>query len=123
MRTFDYQASCRRLMAIAEFMPLFVEAGFDIENPVQCSAAGMDAAGLKQRFGAQMVFWGGGVDTQRVLPFGTPDEVRAQVLERCRIFAPGGGFVFNAIHNIQARTPVANVLAMFDAVREFNRGR
>jgi uroporphyrinogen-III decarboxylase len=63
------------------------------------------------------------VDTQRVLPFGTPGEVRSQVLERCRIFAPGGGFVFNAIHNAQARTPVANVLAMFDTVRAYNQER
>ncbi|MEI8242568.1 MAG: uroporphyrinogen decarboxylase family protein [bacterium] len=109
--------------AIAEFMPLFIDAGMDIENPVQCSASGMEAAGLKRRFGQQIVFWGGGVDTQRVLPFGTPDEVRAQVLERCRIFAPGGGFVFNAIHNVQARTPAANVLSMFDAVRDYNQER
>lgn len=100
----------------------FIEAGFDILNPVQCSATGMDPAHLKHTYGDRLTFWGGGVDTQHVLPFGTPAEVRQQVLERCRIFAPGGGFVFNTIHNIQARTPVANIIAMLDAVREFNTG-
>jgi hypothetical protein len=106
--------------AVAKFLPLFVESGFDIINPVQCSAAGMDPESLKQKFGRDLVFWGGGVDTQQVLPFGTPQEVREQVLRRCEIFAQGGGFVFNAIHNIQARTPVAQMVAMIDAVREFN---
>jgi len=81
---------------------------------------GMDAAGLKAKYGDRLTFWGGGVDTQRTLPFGSPEEVRKQVLERCQIFAAGGGFVFNTIHNLQAGTPVANVIAMFDAVREFN---
>ena len=66
------------------------------------------------------MFWGGGVDTQKTLPFGTPAEVREQVLRRCEIFAQGGGFVFNAIHNVQARTPVENIVAMIDAVHEFN---
>ncbi len=80
----------------------------------------MDPLKLKQQFGDRLVFWGGGVDTQHTLPFGTPDEVRAQVLERCEIFAPGGGFVFDAIHNVQANTPVANVVAMVEAVKEFN---
>lgn len=106
--------------AVEPLLPEFIAAGFDILNPVQCSAAGMDPVHLKKTFGERLVFWGGGVDTQHVLPFGTPAEVRQQVLERCRTFAPGGGFVFNAIHNIQARTPVANVVAMLDAVREFN---
>jgi uroporphyrinogen-III decarboxylase len=106
--------------SVARFLPSFIEAGFDILNPVQCSAVGMDAAGLKARYGDRLTFWGGGVDTQRTLPFGSPGEVRTQVLERCEIFAAGGGFVFNAIHNVQAATPVANIVAMFDAVREFN---
>ena len=104
----------------AKFIPSFIEAGFDILNPVQCSAAGMDPEVLKRTYGGQIVFWGGGVDTQQVLPFGTPAQVREQVLGRCEILAPGGGFVFDAIHNVQACTPVANVVAMFDAVREFN---
>jgi len=75
---------------------------------------------LKANFGDQLVFWGGGVDTQDVLPFRTPAEVREQVLRRCEVFAPGGGFVFNSIHNVQARTPVENIVAMIDAVHEFN---
>jgi hypothetical protein len=106
--------------SVRRFYDSFIEAGFEIINPVQCSAAGMDPQPLKQDFGDRLVFWGGGVDTQKTLPFGTPDQVREQVLRRCEIFAPGGGFVFNSIHNVQAGTPVANLVAMFDAVREFN---
>ncbi len=75
---------------------------------------------LKSRFGDRIVFWGGGVDTQKTLPFGTPAQVREEVLRACEIFADGGGFVFNTIHNIQARTPLENVIAMLDAVKEFN---
>lgn len=104
--------------AVEKFIGPFIECGFDILNPVQCSAAGMEPEVLKERYGDRIVFWGGGVDTQRVLPFGTPDEVRAQVRERCRVFARGGGFVFNAVHNIQALTPVENIVAMLEAVRE-----
>jgi hypothetical protein len=106
--------------AVENFMGRFIEAGFDIINPVQCSAAGMDPQTLKDRYGDRLVFWGGGVDTQHVLPFGTPEEVREQVLERCKIFSRNGGFVFNAIHNVQAKTPTANIVAMLDAVRDFN---
>lgn len=106
--------------AVRKFIPLFIEAGIDILNPVQCSATGMDPAELKTEFGRDLVFWGGGVDTQHVLPFGTPAEVREQVLRRCEIFATGGGFVFTSIHNVQAATPVANIIAMIDAVHEFN---
>jgi len=109
--------------SVERFIPSFIEAGFDILNPVQCSAAGMGASHLKATFGDKLTFWGGGIDTQQVLPFGTPEEVRAQVLERCEIFSAGGGFVFNSIHNIQARTPVENIVAMIDAVREFDRRR
>ncbi len=109
--------------AIEKFIDSFIESGFDILNPVQCSAAGMDPATLKSKYGDRIVFWGGGVDTQSVLPFGAPAEVREQVLRRCEVFAGGGGFVFNAVHNIQARTPVENVVAMLEAVREFNGPR
>ncbi len=105
--------------AVEKFIDPFIECGFDILNPVQCSAAGMEPAHLKAKYGERMVFWGGGVDTQSVLPFGTPAEVRAQVLRRCETFAAGGGFVFNAVHNIQAGTPVENIAAMLAAVREF----
>ncbi len=106
--------------AVGKFLPSFIESGFDILNPVQCSAAGMEPQGLKNTFGDRLVFWGGGVDTQRVLPFGSPAEVREQVMRRCEVFSAGGGFVFNSIHNIQAGTPVENIAAMIDAVAEFN---
>ncbi|MGA9063402.1 MAG: uroporphyrinogen decarboxylase family protein [Terracidiphilus sp.] len=106
--------------AVSKFIPSLIECGFDILNPVQCSATGMDPEQLKSKFGDRLVFWGGGVDTQKTLPFGTPAEVREQVLRRCEIFAPGGGFVFNTIHNIQAGTPVENIVAMIEAVHEFN---
>ena len=102
-------------------MPELYEAGVDILNPVQCSADGMDPRMLKEKWGGKFVFWGGGVDTQRTLPFGTPEEVYAEVLERLKIFAPGGGFVFNAIHNIQGPTKPENINAMFEAVRDYNR--
>jgi len=106
--------------AVEGFMDGFIEAGIDIINPVQCSAAGMDPQTLKERYGRHLVFWGGGVDTQKTLPFGTPEEIREQVLERCAVFSQGGGFVFNAIHNVQAQTPVENIVAMINAVKEFN---
>jgi hypothetical protein len=106
--------------AVERLIPSFLEAGFDILNPVQCSAAGMEAGPLKSAYGDRLVFWGGGVDTQKVLPFGTPAEVREQVLRRCEVFSVNGGFVFDAIHNVQARTPIQNVAAMIEAVHEFN---
>lgn len=106
--------------AVESFIPLFIESGFDILNPVQCSAEGMGPKKLKEKYGNDIVFWGAGVDTQKTLPFGTPDEVRREVLERCEIFSKNGGFVFNAIHNIQAKTPVVNIVAMIDAIKEFN---
>jgi hypothetical protein len=104
--------------SVVKLLPDFIEAGFDILNPVQCSAAGMDAKTLKERFGDRIVFWGGGVDTQRTLPFGTPEDVRREVRERIATFAPGGGFVFSTIHNVQAKVPVANLRALYDAVKE-----
>jgi hypothetical protein len=106
--------------AVRPLIDRFIDVGFDILNPVQCSAKDMDPGRLKADFGDRIVFWGGGVDTQRTLPFGTPADVRAEVTARLRAFSPGGGFVFNTIHNIQARTPVANIVAMVDAIRDFN---
>lgn len=106
--------------AIEKFMDAFIECGFEIINPVQCSAAGMDAALLKRKYGDRIVFWGGGVDTQQTLTLGTPEQVREQVLRRCEIFSRNGGFVFCAVHNIQATTPVENIVAMIEAVHEFN---
>lgn len=101
-------------------MSLFIESGFDIINPVQCSAKGMDPNILKERYGDHLVFWGGGVDTQHTLPFGTPEDVRTEVLSRCESFSPHGGFVFNTIHNTLPNTPVENFVAMIDALKEFN---
>lgn len=100
----------------------FIEAEFDILNPVQCSAKGMDPLTLKKRYGDRLVFWGGGVDTQRTLPFGTPEEVYRQVRERIEIFCPGGGYVFTTIHNVQANTPIENLLAMFRAIQDSAKG-
>ena len=100
------------------FYPDIIDAGFDILNPVQTSAAHMDPVGLKRDFGTKATFWGGGVDTQRVLPFGTPDEIRQDVSDRFRIFAPGGGFVFNTIHNVQPGVPIENLLALYETVNE-----
>lgn len=106
--------------AIVPLLPELIDCGFDIINPVQCSATGMDPETLKREFGRDIVFWGGGVNTQHTLSFGSPADVRTEVLQRCEIFSPGGGFVFNAIHNIQANTRVENVVSMVDAVKEFN---
>lgn len=106
--------------SVEPFIDLFIEAGFDILNPVQINAKGMEPAYLKKQYGERIVFWGGGVDTQKVLAFGTPQEVEKQVLDNCEIFSENGGFVFNTVHNIQANVPVENILAMFNAVRRFN---
>lgn len=106
--------------AVEGFMDNFIRAGFDIINPVQINATGMDPKKLKERYGKDLVFWGGGVDTQHVLPFGTPAEVREQVLRTCEIFSKDGGFIFNSVHNIQANVPVENVVSMLEAVKEFN---
>lgn len=106
--------------SIPNFMDAFIEAGFDIMNPVQWTAKGMEPKLLKKEFGGRITFWGGGVDTQKTLPFGTPSQVREEVLHNCDIFAPGGGFVFNTIHNIQAKTPIENIVAMLEALKDFN---
>ena len=109
--------------AVETFMDSFIRAGFDIINPVQINAAGMDPKKLKERYGRDLVFWGGGIDTQQVLPFGTPAEVREQVLRTCEIFNKNGGFVFNTVHNAQANVPVENMVAMLEAIQEFNGKR
>lgn len=106
--------------AVENFMDSFIRAGFDIINPVQINAAGMDPKKIKEKYGRNLVFWGGGVDTQKVLPFGTPEDVRKQVLQTCEIFSKDGGFVFNTVHNIQANVPVENIVAMLEAIQEFN---
>mgnify|MGYP000965601238 CR=1 FL=1 len=101
--------------AVRPLLPDLIEAGLDIINPVQISCGGMDAAGLKRDFGRDLVFWGGGCDTQRVLPFGTPDEVREHVRRQIAIMSPGGGFVFQQVHNIVGNVPAANIVAMYEA--------
>jgi hypothetical protein len=105
--------------SVANLIGDLVDAGLEALNPVQTSAAGMDPRWLKATFGDRLTFWGGGVETQSTLPFGTPEEVRAEVAERIRIFAPGGGFVFNPIHNIQPSTPPENIAAAYEAALEF----
>jgi uroporphyrinogen decarboxylase len=115
MKTFLH--SCGSIRAL---LPDLIEAGFDILNPVQTNCRGMEPAALKRDFGAAICFWGGGCDTRHVLPLASPAEVRQHVLERLKIFAPGGGFVFNTVHNILPDVPPQNIVAMFDAVREFN---
>jgi hypothetical protein len=103
--------------SITRVIPMLIEGGMDILNPVQASAKGMDPAWLKRQFGDRITFWGGGVDTQRTLPFGTPEEVAHEVQERMRIFAPGGGFVFNPVHNVQFGTPPENIVAAYETAR------
>lgn len=107
--------------SVVAFLEDFIDAGFDILNPVQCSAEGMDPKTLKDKYGDRITFWGGGVDTQQTLAFGTPPEIGDEVRRRIRIFGHNGGFVFNTIHNVQARTPAENLRALYESVREFGR--
>ena len=106
--------------AVRQLLPDLIDAGLDAINPVQISCRGMDAEGLKRDFGKDLAFWGGGCDTQQILPCGTPAEVRAHVLHQCETLAPGGGFVFQQVHNILANVPPENIIAMYDAVREYD---
>jgi uroporphyrinogen-III decarboxylase len=105
--------------SVYHLIPHFIEAGVDILNPIQTSAANMDPARLKAEFGRKLVLWGGGCDTQQVLGSASPQGVRAHVAERMALFKPGGAYVFNPVHNIQADVPAENILALFDAAREF----
>lgn len=100
--------------AISEYLDDMIDMGADIINPVQCSAAGMDPAVLKEKYKDKLVFWGGASDTQHTLPFGSRDEVVKEAEERVRIFSQGGGFIFSPIHNIQNNTPVENIIALFE---------
>ena len=97
-----------------------IDAGLDTVNPVQTSCKGMDPAKLKRDFGDRICFWGGGCDTQTVLPKASPEELQQHVLERLEIFAPNGGFVFQQVHNMLTGIPPENIIAMFEAVKEFN---
>jgi len=104
---------------VRPFLPDFIEDGVDILNPIHVAAAGMEPAALKRDFGGVLTFWGGGVDTQQVLPHGTPQEVQDDVRRNLDALAPGGGYVFNTVHNIQSDVPPENILAMWEALREF----
>jgi uroporphyrinogen decarboxylase len=116
MKTFLH--SCGSIHAL---LPDLIEAGFQVVNPVQTACRDMEPARLKREFGRDITFWGGGCDTRAVLNRGTPAEVRRDVLARLAIFAPGGGFVFNTIHNVQPLTPIENLLAMYETVRDCGR--
>jgi hypothetical protein len=104
--------------AIEPLMDLLIESGFDIINPVQINASGMDPKLLKKKYGDRIIFWGGGVDTQGIFAFGTPHQVKEQVKKECDILNKNGGFVFNTVHNIQANVPFENVIAMLHALNE-----
>jgi uroporphyrinogen decarboxylase len=101
---------------VRELLPGLIEAGLDAINPVQITCKGMDPAGLKKDFGARLTFWGGGCDTRETLIHGTPAQVREHVRRLMDIWRPGGGYVFQQVHNILADAPPANVVAMYDAV-------
>ncbi|NLH73234.1 MAG: methyltransferase [Verrucomicrobia bacterium] len=115
MKTFLH--SCGSIRAL---LPDLIEAGYEVINPVQTTCKGMEPEGLKADFGKDICFWGGGCDTKTVLPHGTPQEVKDHVKRRLEIFAPGGGFVFNTVHNILPEVPPQNIVAMFEAIEEFN---
>ena len=110
-----FKHSCGSIMPLIDG---YIEAGFDIINPVQITAANMEPQTLKDRFGSKITFWGGGVNTQNTLAFGTPEEVYNDTCKNINIFRKDGGFVFNTIHNVQANVPVKNFLAMMDAVKD-----
>jgi len=112
-----YYHSCG---AVFDLIPDLIDLGFDILNPVQVSARGMDTRRLKEAYGNDIVFWGG-IDTQHVLPFGKPEEVADEVRRRIDDLAPGGGFIFAAVHNIQALVPPENIVAMFETALEYGR--
>ena len=107
--------------AVESLMELFIQSEFDIINPVQINAAGMDTALLKKKYGDRIVFWGGGVDTQGAFAFGTPAQVKDQIKSQCEILNKNGGFVFNTVHNVQANVPFENVVAMFDTLRDLKK--
>lgn len=107
--------------SIIPLIPLLIEAGFDILNPVQINAKDMDSQYLKDEFGDALVFWGGGIDTQKILPAGTPEQVREHVLKQCEIFGKNGGFIFNAVHNIQANVPINNVVSMIETLKSLRK--
>jgi uroporphyrinogen decarboxylase len=115
MKTFLH--SCGSIRAL---LPDLIEAGYEVINPVQTTCLGMEADGLKRDFGKDICFWGGGCDTKVVLPTGTPQQVKDDVKRRLDLLMPGGGFVFNTVHNILPDVPPQNIVAMFEAIEEFS---
>lgn len=113
-----FMHSCGSVRAL---IPDFIEAGFDILNPVQVSAANMDRTELKASFGDRLAFWGGGIDTQQTLPNGTPEQIRQEVKQSLEVFGQGGGYVFNTVHNVQPRVPVENLVALYEAVAAYRK--
>jgi uroporphyrinogen decarboxylase len=101
------------------YIPDLIEMGVDILNPVQISTPGMEPARLKQKFGKNIVFWGGAIDSQHILPFASPEIIREEVRKNLAILKPGGGYVFNNVHNIQAGVPPANIVALYEAAYEY----
>ena len=112
----DWKVFFHTCGSITDFMEDFIEVGVDIINPVQFSAAGMDLNSLKKKYGNRLVFWGGGVDPQKTLPFGSTEEVRQETKKNVSILAKGGGFVCAAVHNIQGPTPVENIIAFYNSI-------
>ena len=106
---------------VRPLIPDFIEMGVQILNPIHIRATGMEPAALKRDFGQDLVFWGGGVDTQGVLPTGTPEQVKEDVRRNVEALAAGGGYVFNTIHNIQADVPAENIIAMVEALQEVSQ--
>ena len=102
-----------------EYLPELLDNGVDLLNPVQINASGMDPGKLKTDFGDRMVFWGGGIDSQHILPFADPETVKSEVKKNVEVFKPGGGYVFNNVHNIQAGVPPANIIALYEAAFEY----
>jgi uroporphyrinogen decarboxylase len=115
----DIKISYHCCGSIPHFIPHFAEIGYDAVNPVQIAAFDMEPCSLKQRFGSSITFWGGLCDSQGTLPHGTPEEIRQEVKRNFDCFKPGGGFVAANIHNISAEVPPENIVAMFDAGKEF----
>ena len=106
--------------SVVELLDDFIEIGIDILNPLQYSAEHMDLSVLKKDFGTRIVLWGGGVDTQRVLPFGKPEEVEEEVINNLKVLAEGGGFVFSVVHNVQANIPADNLRALVETFRKWS---
>jgi len=103
----------------SEYIPDLIDMGIDILNPVQINTRGMDPKFLKAAYGKDLVFWGGGIDSQHVLPFVSPEKIREEVRKNLEVFKPGGGYVFNNVHNIQPGVPPENIVAMYEAAYEF----